>query len=40
LIREALEKNCGNVSQGAKALGIKRQTLQHKMKKYDLKGEK
>jgi len=39
LIRKALDKNNGNISQGAKALGIKRQTLQHKMKKYDLKGE-
>ena len=39
LIKEALHKNKGNISQGAKALGIKRQTLQHKMKKYDLKGE-
>lgn len=40
LITEALEKTHGNVSQGAKALGIKRQTLQHKMKKYNLKGER
>jgi arginine utilization regulatory protein len=39
LIKEALDKAKGNISQGAKALGIKRQTLQHKMKKYDLKGE-
>lgn len=39
LIKEALDKTNGNISQGAKVLGIKRQTLQHKMKKYSLKGE-
>lgn len=39
IIEEALKKNKGNISQGAKALGINRQTLQHKIKKYDLKGE-
>lgn len=39
LIIEALNKTKGNISQCAKALGIKRQTLQHKMKKYGLKGE-
>ena len=40
LLTEALSNAKGNISQGAKALGIKRQTLQHKMKKYDLKGER
>lgn len=39
LLIDALVKAKGNISQGAKALGIKRQTLQHKMKKYNLKGE-
>jgi arginine utilization regulatory protein len=39
LLKEALNRSNGNISQGAKSLGIKRQTLQHKMKKYDLKGE-
>ena len=34
MIREALADAGGNISRAAEALGIKRQTLQHKMKKY------
>ncbi len=37
IIRGALLDNGGNVSKTAAALMIKRQTLQHKMKKYDLR---
>ena len=37
IIRETLLDNGGNVSKSADKLGIKRQNLQHKMKKYDLK---
>jgi arginine utilization regulatory protein len=36
IITEALEKSGGNISQCARALKIKRQTLQHKMKKYNI----
>jgi len=36
LIRKALEKEEGNVSSAAKALGIHRTSLQYKMKKYGL----
>lgn len=36
LIREALKKTQGNISQAANYLKIKRQTLQHKMKKFKL----
>ncbi|GAB6087959.1 sigma-54 interaction domain-containing protein [Alkaliphilus crotonatoxidans] len=35
MIESALEKNKGNISRAAKELGIKRQTLQHKIKKYN-----
>ena len=37
MIRVSLLDNGGNISISAKELGIKRQTLQHKMKKYGLK---
>ena len=37
IIRETLLDNGGNVSKSADKLGIKRQNLQHKMRKYDLK---
>ncbi len=37
MIRESLLDNGGNISKTADELGIKRQTLQHKMKKYGLK---
>lgn len=40
LIETALLKRRGNISQAAMLLGIKRQTLQHKIKKYDLRGAK
>lgn len=36
LIIKSLEKNDNNISKTANDLGIKRQTLQHKLKKYDL----
>ena len=36
IIRECLLDNSGNISKAAEDLGIKRQTLQHKMKKYNL----
>ncbi len=39
IIRESLLDNGGNISKTAESLNIKRQTLQHKMKKYDLKEE-
>lgn len=39
MIRESLLDNGGNISKAADELGLKRQTLQHKMKKYELKGE-
>ena len=39
IIREQLLENGGNVTKTAEALKIKRQTLQHKMKKYGLKSE-
>jgi arginine utilization regulatory protein len=35
-IVESLEKNKKNISKTAEDLGIKRQTLQHKLKKYDI----
>lgn len=39
-LRRALDKNSGNVSQTARDLGITRQNLQHRMKKYGVeKGE-
>lgn len=34
MIRKAMKKNGGNISRSAKELGIKRQSLQHKLKKY------
>ena len=39
IIRQSLLDNGGNITKAAEELGIKRQTLQHKMKKYDLKTE-
>lgn len=36
-IKEAYKENKQNISKTAKILGIKRQTLQHKLKKYNLK---
>ncbi|MCT4595146.1 MAG: sigma 54-interacting transcriptional regulator [Anaeromicrobium sp.] len=36
MIREALDLNKGNISKSANYLGIKRQTLQHKLKKYKM----
>ncbi len=36
IIEESLEKNKKNISRTAEELGIKRQTLQHKLKKYKL----
>jgi len=40
LVQSALNQTGGNVSQAARLLGIKRQTLQHKMKKCGWKGER
>ena len=37
LIREAMIKKGGNITKAAAALNIKRQTLQHKLKKYGIK---
>lgn len=34
IIWEAMERNLGNISNTARELGMKRQTLQHKLKKY------
>lgn len=36
LIREAMIKKGGNITKAAAALNIKRQTLQHKLKKYGI----
>ena len=36
VIKEVLIKNSGNISRAAEELGIKRQTLQHKIKKYKI----
>ncbi|MCK8817537.1 sigma 54-interacting transcriptional regulator [Natroniella sulfidigena] len=36
LIKEAIDNNNNNISQAARELGIKRQTLQYKIKKYQL----
>jgi arginine utilization regulatory protein len=36
LIRAAMNESGGNISKSAEKLRIKRQTLQHKLKKYDL----
>lgn len=36
LIREALVETSGNISKAAEALQLKRQTLQHKIKKYEM----
>ncbi len=36
ILRAAMAEHDGNVSRAAKQLGIKRQTLQHKLKKFDL----
>lgn len=37
LIMKALKENGNNISRTSEKLGIKRQTLQHKLKKYDIK---
>lgn len=37
ILEETLRLERGNISRAAEVLGIKRQTLQHKIKKYDLK---
>ncbi len=37
LIMEALQESGNNISKSSELLGIKRQTLQHKLKKYDIK---
>ncbi len=37
LIEKKMQKNRDNITQAAKELGIKRQTLQHKLKKYHLR---
>ena len=39
LIDLALKQQGGNISQASKLLGIKRQTLHHKIRKYQLKGD-
>lgn len=39
LIALALKDQGGNISQASRLLGIKRQTLQHKIRKYQLKGD-
>ncbi|GAB6139041.1 sigma-54 interaction domain-containing protein [Halanaerobaculum tunisiense] len=36
LIKEAINETSGNISEAARKLGIKRQTLQYKLKKYNL----
>ncbi len=36
ILKETMAKHSGNISRAAAELGIKRQTLQHKLKKYDL----
>ena len=36
LIRQALEKNNGNISESAKELGISRKTMYNKLNKYGL----
>jgi transcriptional regulator with PAS, ATPase and Fis domain len=36
LIVEAIESSGGYISKAAKKLGVKRQTLQYKLKKYDI----
>ena len=37
IIKNAMIEAGGNVSKGAENLQIKRQTLQHKLKKYEIK---
>lgn len=37
IIEQYMQKNYDNITQTARELGIKRQTLQHKLKKYDLR---
>ena len=37
IIREVMMAEAGNVTKSAEVLKIKRQTLQHKLKKYDIK---
>ena len=39
IIREAIIEAKGNISKAADALQIKRQTLQHKLKKYHISGQ-
>lgn len=38
IIRDTMIKESGNVTKAAARLGIKRQTLQHKLKKYEIRG--
>lgn len=38
LIRQALDRNKGNVTQTAKELGLLRQSLQYRMRKYNIRG--
>jgi arginine utilization regulatory protein len=40
IITEAMDKSGGNISKCARLLKIKRQTLQHKMKKYNIQTAK
>ena len=37
IILKALDRNNNNITRASEALKIKRQTLQHKIKKYDIK---
>ena len=39
IIRDALIDTGGNISKAAEQMQIKRQTLQHKMKKYNIMGK-
>lgn len=38
IIRDTMIKESGNVTKAAARLGLKRQTLQHKLKKYEIRG--
>ena len=37
IIREVMIEESGNISRAAEALSVKRQTLQHKLKKYGIR---
>ena len=39
IIRETLMEERGNITKAAEALSLRRQTLQHKLKKYGLREE-